>query len=179
MKTIYDLLWALRLRILETNKYFNDGYHYARFMGPDQMVVAVAGESEFKYVGIQDVKGNYFYIRVNDVITTRPAPASSDCGVTVTETYPCALVAVVTDADPLILKDALLNAILHTGARVKTQNISPEVIIASEFSRLSEPIRNRAISSVGRRTIVKIEFDMDRAFEKTTCIFQPCKYCSG
>src|SRR5690606_38179351 len=107
-------------RLLEHLPAFDEGYAYAR-MDPRRGLTVTQG-NEAHYVGITDVEGDYFYIRVPhsangngiNTISSVTAKSKQDCSVAIAQKCPCTLIAVMKDADEFRLTDAIVNELLKT-----------------------------------------------------------------
>jgi hypothetical protein len=184
MTTFLDILTEIKDILLESITAFDQGYAYAR-LDPNLGLVVTQG-NEAHYVGITDVEGDYFYIRVPhavngpypNAISSMSAKSKQDCSVAITQKCPCALVAVVKDADEFKLSDALVNELLKTKViEVKAVWIDPVIIVEQEFKGLDAAALNAVKARIGDRTLVRIDFDITRNFETHNCNYQICKPC--
>lgn len=184
MTTFLDILTEIKSMLLQHIPVFDEGYAYAR-LDPNLGLVVTQG-NEARYVGITDVEGDYFYIRVphsvngqyTSAITGAAARSKQDCSVAITQKCPCALVAIVKEADEFKLSDALVNELLKTKViEVKAIWIDPVAIVEQEFKGLDAATINIVKARIGDRTIVRIDFDITRNFETHNCNYQICKTC--
>lgn len=176
MNTFLEILSEIKDLLLERINVFNQGYAHARLDPGKGLVVTTGNES--RYVGINDVEGDYFYIRVPDAITSVTTKAKTDCNVAISQKYFCTIVAVVNEADEFQLSDAIVNVLLKTKVvDVKAVWLNAIAIVENEFRGLAKDAMNAVKARIGNRTIVRIDFDLTRVFETHNCEYQICKPC--
>lgn len=184
MTTFLDILIEIRDLMLENIPAFDEGFAYAR-LDPNIGLTVTQG-NEARYIGITDVEGNYFYIRVPhsingqyaNAITSVAARSKQDCSVAIAQKCPCALVAVMKDANEFKLSDAIVNELLKTKViEIKAVWIDPVAIVEHEFKGLDTEAVNAVKARIGDQTIVRIDFDITRNFETHNCNYQICKPC--
>jgi hypothetical protein len=163
--------------LLKTNiKVFDEAFAYCRKDEEKGLTVTAGNESQC--VSINDVSGNYFYIRASDKMPFVVGKSLSDCSVAGKHTMPCSLIAVVKEADEFKLSDALINELLKTKVvEVKAVWIDPVAIIAEEYKGLDKKVIEKAKSRIGNRIIVRIDFDLFRNFNTHNCEYNICKTC--
>lgn len=184
MTTFLDILTEIRDLLVGSITAFDEGFPYAR-LDPNLGLVVTQG-NEAHYVGITDVEGDYFYIRVphtvtgsyTNAITSVAAKSKQDCSVAIAQKCPCALVAVMKEADEFRLSDALVNELLKTKViEVKAVWIDPVAIVEQEFKGLDAAAMNAVKARIGDRTMVRVDFDITRNFETHNCNYQICRPC--
>lgn len=184
MTTFLDILTEIRDLLLENISAFDEGFAYAR-LDPNLGLTVTQG-NEAHYVGITDVEGDYFYIRVPhsvngtyiNAITSIAGKSKQDCSVAIAQKCPCALVAVMKDADEFKLSDAVVNELLKTKViDVKAVWIDPVAIVEQEFKGLDAEAINAVKARIDNRTIIRVDFDITRNFETHNCTYQFCKQC--
>lgn len=183
MTTFLDILTEIRDLLLENISAFDEGFAYAR-LDPNLGLTVTQG-NEAHYVGITDVEGDYFYIRVHSVngthinaITSIAGKSKQDCSVAIAQKCPCAFVAVMKDADEFKLSDAVVNELLKTKViDVKAVWIDPVAIVEQEFKGLDAEAINAVKARIDNRTIIRVDFDITRNFETHNCTYQFCKQC--
>lgn len=184
MTTFLDILTEIRDLLVGNIAAFDEGFAYAR-LDPNLGLTVTQG-NEAHYVGITDVEGDYFYIRVphtvtgpyTNAITSVAAKSKQDCSVAIAQKCPCALVAVMKDANEFKLSDALVNELMKTKViEVKAVWIDPVAIVEQEFKGLDATAMNAVKARIGDRTIVRVDFDITRNFETHNCNYQLCKPC--
>jgi hypothetical protein len=176
MNTFLDILQDLRSRVLEHIAVFDQGYAYARPDNKKGLVVTTGDDA--RHVSITDLEGDYFYIRVPNAITNNTTKTKTDCSVAIGQRHSCTLVAVVREVDEFGLSDALVNELLRTKViDVKAVWIDPIAIIESEFKGLDKRAVETAMSRIGNRTLVRVDFDITRIFESHNCSYNICKPC--
>jgi hypothetical protein len=176
MKTFLNTLNEIRDKLLERIPVFNEGYAYARLDTKKGITVTVGNEG--RYVSINDVDGDYFYMRVPEAIKAASAKARTDAGVASAQRYSCTLVAAVKHADEFALSDAIVNELLRTKViEVKAIWIDAIAIIEQEFKGLDKNTLDSVKARIGDRTLVRVDFDMTRTFETHNCTYQICKPC--
>lgn len=164
--------------------FFNQGFANVYLDELTGLVHQGDGSEKFA-VGINDIFGNYFYIRTDaEIRYSDTRPQFSDTRRSIDETVKCYLVAVVDDAKPKLLVQSLLNCILNYG----NERIRPiraiyhrETAVAKELSKLSDEDIVYALQHLEEKQVVIIEFDFTTIFtpEKPACIPLPCKTCSN
>jgi hypothetical protein len=176
-KSIKKTLTDLTATILETYKAFNHGYAYAKLLD-NGMCVQADDRGEMKWVSINDISGNYFYIRVATDILSEKVASFSDCANAIQESYPCVLIAVYKDGDEFEIKDALTALLLSQKYRVRKQSVDRVAILAGEMKGLKKEVIASAISRIKNMTIVRVEFDVLRNFQAQSCkTYSLCKEC--
>lgn len=184
MTTFLDILTEIKDRLLSNIPAFDEGFAYAR-LDTNKGLCVTAG-NEARYACINDVDGDYFYIRManatngsnTNAITSMPTRSRQDCAVALAQKCSCALVAVMKDADEFALTDALVNELLKTKVtEVRAVWIDAIAIAEQEFKGLDKDIIEAAKARIGNRTIVRIDFDITRNFETHSCTYQICKPC--
>lgn len=178
MKTAKEKLTEIAEAILNACGFFQRGFPFAQIWEGKDLVVEQPGPNgEARYVGINDIFGNYFYIRVGAQIDAEPAKASADCASAIHERYACSLVAIVAGADPFILKDAILNILLKHGLKIGAQSMDAPAILKAELKGLDDAGADRAVARLKNNTLVKIDFELRRLFQTNSCEYSPCKSC--
>lgn len=176
MTTFLEILTEIKELLLAGIPSLDNGYAYARQDASKGLVCTAGNDSE--YVGINDVSGDYFYIRDNGSITCSPAKSKTDCSVANAQKMPCSVVAVLKNADEFKLTDVITNILLKAKViEVKALHLNPVNIIDSEFKGLDKSSVEKAKSNIGDRTIVKVDFDITRNFETHNCQTNICKSC--
>jgi hypothetical protein len=176
MNTFLNTLNEIRDKLLERIPVFNEGYAYARLDNKKGVTVTVGNEG--RYVSINDVEGDYFYIRVPEAIRSTVAKARTDTSIASAQKYSCSLVAAVKDADEFALADAIVNELLLTKViDVKAIWIDAIAIIEQEFKGLAKNTLESVKARIGDRTLIMVDFEMNRIFETHTCNYQICKTC--
>lgn len=176
-RTIKESLFDVATAIKAAYPIFATGYHYAKLFD-DKGLMVTESKGEMEWVGINDIKGNYFYIRVGSDIGAEKTGGYSDCGGAIQEVYPCYLVAVMTGVDELQVKDALINLLLNAKQRIRRQSIDKVAIMQSELKGLKKEIINAAIARLKDKVLVRIEFDVLRTFQSRKCNdFELCSTC--
>ena len=184
MTTFLDILTEIKDLLLSNIPAFDKGFAYARLDTNKGLTVTQGKEAQ--YVGITDVEGDYFYIRIpyvangsyNNVITSTAAKSKQDCAVSIVQKCPCMLVAVMKDADEFRLTDALVNELLKTKViDVKAVWIDTVTIVEQEFKGLEKDAVESVKARISDRTIVRVDFDITRNFETHNCTYQICKPC--
>lgn len=174
---------SLRNFMLDKNRYFNQGF--ANVYQDELTGLIYHGDGNEKFaVGIDDRFGNYFYLRTDsDIRYTDTRPQMGDTTRGLDETLKCYLVAVVEDAIPKELVQALLNSLLHYG----DERIRPlraiyirEVAAAKELAKLPKENVAHVLENLGERQVVTLEFDLTTKFSAVAfdCIPNPCKQCN-
>lgn len=176
MNTFLNTLNEIREKLLEHIPVFHEGYAYARLDSKKGITVTVGNEG--RYVSINDVDGDYFYIRVPEAIRSAVTKARTDTNIATMQKYSCTLVAAVKDADEFALADAIVNELLLTKViDVKAVWIDAIAIIEQEFKGLAKNTLDSVKARIGDRTLVRVDFDMTRTFETHNCTYQICKPC--
>jgi hypothetical protein len=176
MKSFLEVLESIRTLLLENIKVFNEGYAYARADSKKGIVLTTGNEA--KYVGLNDVVGDYFYSRVPDSKNAATGKSKSDCGITLLQKYNCTLVAAVSEADEFSLMDAIVNELLKTRTvNVKASRVDAIAIIEHEFKGLGKAGIDSVKARLGERILVSVDFEITRTFETHNCEYKICKSC--
>lgn len=173
MNKINDILHDIKTALLDSIKIFDKGFHYTRVLIDKGIVVSV-NKSGFEYVGITDVNGNYFYIKVSEDVPAVAAKSSADSTYAAKENYQCSLIAVAKSINELELKDAILNVLLKQSCVVKKSSVDSAAIAKAEFSTLKEEQLKRVLSRLDGFQLVKFDFVIERIFETNNCTYNIC-----
>lgn len=177
-QNIREILRDISQKILDRCPFFQTSFPYARQMAGLGVVLEFKN-GEGTYAGPADINGNFFYIRISEKIQTAPAKSAADCGRAVLETYSCALVAIVTDADEILLKDAVLNSLLLSPRviAIKAQSVDAPSIIEGELKGAKSERIAFAQARLSARAVVRVEFEIGRNFEANNCAYNTCQTC--
>lgn len=176
----------LKNYILQRNPYFNQGFsnvHYERLTGR-----ITADEHRVEILaGVDDHKGNYFYIRTEDGFSYAPLRQVSNCR-PATQVYTAGmLVAVVRKGNAKDLHYNLLNTLLsyrgpdESYTQPVTGRIFASDVIETEFASLEDKdiksiIARAALQELTLVSIAfRINFEVHAANE--TCYKTPCEGC--
>lgn len=177
MTTLYDILIEIRDQVKAKHPFFTTGYAFSRLYLDTGIVGSI--DKNMKYIGVDDTKGDYFYIRIPDSIKTSHIKAKADCNVAIEESVSCSLVAIVKDANVFNLKDSIVNVLLKTRViAVTKQYIDPVAILKEELKGLKESVIKSSCAKIGNKTIVRIDFDIKRTFETNNCEYDICDTCA-
>lgn len=175
---IKEILNDVKEAILLQYPAFSAGYAYAKLYEDRGMCVQVESNGELQWVGINDIMGNYFYIRIGADIASEKVPSFSDGVRAIQEVYPCILIAVYKGGDELEIKDALTALLLQAKLRIRKQSVDRVAILAGEFKGLRKGNIERMTSRLKNMTLVRVEFDVLRTFQSETCEnYSLCKKC--
>src|ERR1043165_4562721 len=148
MNTFLEILTEIKDLLLEHIDVFNQGYAHARLDAGRGLVVTTGNEAH--YAGINDVEGDYFYIRIPDAILSATAKAKTDCNAAISQKFACTLVAAVNEADEFKLSDAIINVLLKTRVvDVKAVWVDAIAIVENEFRGLSKDALNAVKARIG------------------------------
>lgn len=176
MSNFRTILNEITDRLLGKIEIFDNGYAHARLDNKKGLLVTVGNEA--RYVGLSDIEGDYFYIRVPDAVQSSAGKTRTDCQVALQQKYVCSLVAVVKEADEFELADAVANELMKTRTvQVKTVWVDAMAIIENEFRGLPRNSVDTIKSRLGERILVRIDFEIMRIFESHNCNYNFCKLC--
>lgn len=182
MTGILNILNTIKAAVMEAHTLFANGYSYARI--DENKGLVVTGKKNFEYVGIQDTKGDFFYIRVADKFNSTDTKPSADCNKAAVQAISCSLVAVVKAVNELALLDSLTNTLMKQvntewGVKIRSEYLNPVTILEMEFKGLKDEIIAKAKARLKDMNIVRIDFDITRIFETTNCAIDLCENCNN
>lgn len=180
-RTDFELFKA---HILKLNPYFDTGYANAFKDGISDAIKVRQGK-DFKDIFPADNVGNFFYLRnePNISYTASRQEAYSDVKqgrLAFQNTNLCYLVAVVDDADDMVLINNLINTCMMYGKMsvIPTQSIwLRENVVVEELDGFSEDVVMRVLQRLKNETIIRLTLNVQSLYLPDTCIENPCKSC--
>lgn len=163
--------------ILQYNTYFNRGFSNA-YQTAD-------GVHDGEHVLFPvDTLGDYFYLRPNtplsitvnerDRITDRAVPMALNASVN--------LVAMVKNADPVLLVNNLINTLTRFPLPVSSVVIQPEEVVQQEIGRMGADDLRATLARLHRSTtLVSVVFTarLKLPVIDLNCLPNPCSECTG
>lgn len=174
---LYNEMIQLRDFILDKNPYLNKGYANA-FKDKESKFILVRDISgDMRSVFPNDYDGDYFYLRNDDGIAYREVASISDRSRTFDDVVNVSLVAVMNNADAVVLSQNLRQSIMkYSREFIPTSgNWNREQIVIDEMSGSDENEILKALQNLDKQTIVRIRFQASLRFIPDNCPFvNPC-----